>query len=140
MEIISEDHQSFILRFTKGEEVVKSLVCFARKHNLPGAVFTGLGACREVEIAFYDLNKQEYVKKRLKEDMEIVSLTGNISWFEREPAVHLHGVFSFRNYSTIGGHVVSLFVSGTCEIHLRKTGHKLLRKKDPITGLNLLHS
>ena len=41
----------------------------------------------------------------------MVSVNGNVAWFENEPIVHMHGVFSDEEYKCFGGHVAKLVIS-----------------------------
>ena len=138
MKIIYEDELKAILRFDRGEELMSGLINFAKSSDLPAGTFTGLGACDFVELSYYDLGAREYVKKEFKEDLEITNVTGNISWQGENPAVHMHGTFSKKNFSAIGGHVSKMLVSGTCEVHLQKIAEIIVRGHDEETGLNLL--
>ena len=138
MKIIYEDDQKSILRFDRGEEVVSGLIKHTESVDLQSATFSGLGACDFAELSYYDFDTQEYKKKEFAEDLEIVNLTGNISWFNSFPAIHLHGTLTRKDFSAIGGHIFRLLVSGTCEIHLQKIGDRLERKNDEQSGLNIL--
>jgi uncharacterized protein len=138
MKIILTDKEKIILRFDKGGDVIKELIKFSKKQNITTAHFTGLGACGSVTLSYYDLENKKYLDKTFDEDLEIVSLTGNVAKLKKETVIHAHGVFSDRNYQTVGGHVKELIVSATCEVHLTVLKGKMEREYDKKTGLNLL--
>lgn len=138
MEQIATDNKLFILRYDKNEDCIAGLITFCQKEGIEAGFFSGLGACSKVTLSYYDLEKKKYLDKTFTEDLEIVSLTGNVARLNHEPAIHAHGVFSDRTYKTYGGHVKQLIVSATCEIHLTKLDGAMNRDFDETTGLNLL--
>lgn len=98
----------------------------------------GIGAASETVISWYNPHVQTYKDKILKEDLEIVSLTGNVSLLAGEVILHSHGTFSDKNFETFGGHVKKLVISATCELWLRVFTSGILRKPNNEVGLNLL--
>jgi len=52
--------------------------------------------------------------------------------------LHLHGVISRADYSTLGGHISKMIANMTVEVFIHKLNERLERKHDPETGLNLL--
>ena len=74
----------------------------------------------------------------LLEQMEITCLAGNISRKDGEPYLHLHVTASRRDYTCIGGHLLTATVNGACELFVEDYGLEGIdRKFDPETGLNL---
>jgi predicted DNA-binding protein with PD1-like motif len=138
MKVILQDTSKFVLRFDKGEDVIKGLIAFCDKQTITAGHFTGLGACASVTLAYYDLITKKYLDKTFPNDMEIVSLSGNVGTLKKETVIHAHGVFSDLDYNPYGGHVKELIVSATCEIHLTVLKGIMERGFDKETGLNLL--
>lgn len=134
------DGYNYIVRLEKGEKVVEQLTKLAKDQSLPSCWINGLGGASSAELGFYDVEAQQYKWQKIDESLEILSLQGNITWTDKEPAFHLHGVFSKADLSTIGGHVREIIVSGTCEILLHRWyGDNLTKSIDPQTGLKLLN-
>lgn len=137
-----------VLRLETGDELVAALRDIAKRMKIRGAWFWAIGATDRLEITFYDLAKQKYIRKKFSQRLEILNITGNIAILKKsvtgkarkqnEIIIHAHGVFGKPNYSTIGGHIISCRISGTCEIYLQKTA-RLSRSRDSATGLNLLY-
>ena len=133
------DGYNYIVRLERGEELISTLTNLVEDDNIPTCWISGLGASSKVELGFYDIDRHEYHWQTFDEPMEILSLSGNISWLEGKPNLHIHGSLSKKDYSSVGGHVKSLVVNGTCEIFLHKwDSDKLNRKADSEVGLNLL--
>jgi hypothetical protein len=79
MKTILKDGRRYILRFDKGEEVFAKLLEFAATENISAASFNAIGACSEVELGYFNINLKDYRKKPFYEEMEMVSLIGNIA-------------------------------------------------------------
>ncbi len=134
-----DDGYNWIVRLDKGEKLIESLASVAKNHKIDGAWIMALGACTKVELGFYDLKNKQYKWRTFNEELEILSLQGNIAWENDEPILHIHGTFSNDNMQAIGGHVKELVVGGTCEIFLHKwDAKKLNRSLNEPTGLKLL--
>ena len=134
------DGFNYFVRLQKGEQLVSNLTKLVKSEQLSGAWLSGLGAALWVELGYYDLDKQEYLWKRIDETLEITALSGNVAWINDEPALHIHGSFSDQEMNGYGGHVKELAVGGTCEIflHLKQGTDRLTRSRDDSIGLNLL--
>ncbi len=138
MKLILKDNNTYILSFKRGEELMEGVKEFCKENHIESAFFSAIGATNEVELAWYDLEAKKYVTTLLKEDMELVSLTGNVSYMDNDIVVHNHGVFSFKDMSTKAGHVMKVVISGACEITLHKIEGAIERAYDDETGLNLM--
>lgn len=132
------DNSSYVLRFDKNADVFAELLQYCKDNSISAASFSGIGAAGQVILAYYNLAEKTYEDHTIQEDMEIVSLLGNVSLLNGTPAIHAHGSFSKKDLTLIGGHVKKLIVSATCEIVLQKLNGTLRRAKDAETGLNLL--
>lgn len=138
MQIISSRENHYVLGAARGEELFGSLLVWCAEHQIAGATFTGLGAADRLEIAYYHLPTKTYERQIIDEEVEIVSLVGNLGTLKDEKVLHIHGMFGHRDLSAFGGHLFSLKISGACEIHLTALSSILNRTYDEKTGLNLL--
>jgi predicted DNA-binding protein with PD1-like motif len=127
-----------LARLHTGDEIMGSIKDLARRESIPSGSLVGLGALSEVTLALYDLGARKYVSTRLEEEVELVSMTGNVSWFEGEPVIHAHAVVSRADLSTAGGHIMSGVVSATLELMVTVYPERVERVPDAAVGLNLL--
>jgi predicted DNA-binding protein with PD1-like motif len=126
------------VRFDRGEELVSGLLDYMEKEHFGAGSFTAIGATDDVTVSFYNLQKKVYEDTRFEQNMEVINLTGNISYLEGKPQVHVHGSFSGPDLKVIGGHVKSLRISATCEVSFTPIKGLVKRKFDAETGLNLM--
>lgn len=130
---------NYILRLERGERLLETLKQFLKRKEINSGTIEGIGTCDEVILGFYHLESKEYEWRTICDALEIVSLTGNITIFDGEPFVHMHGVVSDSTFRTFGGHFKDALVGATCEIVIRPFGGvKLGRNFDEATGLKLL--
>ena len=138
MTLIFKDATTEVLRFDKDEEVVAGLLKYVENCGIKSATLTGIGACNEVELGYFNPTLKEFRHKNFIDNREILSLTGNLATFEGKPHLHIHGSFSDNEFIATGGHVFKLVVSITCEIVLIKLSGELKRVHSEDFNLNLL--
>jgi len=108
-------------------------------------VFFAIGATKEISIAWFDIHAKEYVQREIQQELEIISLLGNVAVGNGLPAleageviVHAHGSFSDKDMQVMAGHVNKLIVGAACEIVLEKIEGKIEKGYDSETGLRLM--
>jgi predicted DNA-binding protein with PD1-like motif len=72
------------------------------------------------------------------EQLEVLSLAGDVARGDGEPAVHGHIVVGRRDGSTRGGHFVDGTVRPTLELVVQETPAYLQKRHDPESGLALI--
>lgn len=80
----------------------------------------------------------DYLKFSIKEQVEVLSLTGNITFSDEGDKVHAHVVLGKADASAIGGHILEAHIWPTLEVIVEEAPQHLLRRTDPQTGLPLL--
>jgi uncharacterized protein len=103
--------RTFEVTMRKGDEVASGLTEFAEKNHLTGAHLTGIGALNHVVLGWYDPEKRAYKKNVIDEEVELVSLTGNIVLENGKPFVHEHCVVALKDGTTRGGHLIEATVA-----------------------------
>lgn len=114
------------------------LMAYAREHGHKSAWVSGLGGAGAATLGYYSLETRDYEWHEFEELLEILNLTGNLSWVDGEPFWHVHGTFSGHDMRAIGGHVKELHVALTCEVLVVPGDIPLTRRFDDKTGLKLL--
>ena len=101
-----------------------------------GAI-SGIGALSEVRLGYFNAEAKKYEEKVFRENIEIVSLRGNISLKDNEIFPHLHAVLSRRDFSVVGGHLFSGTVYAFEFEIIPFEGKPFVRGFDEDTGLFL---
>lgn len=133
-----ETSYGWFLRMEKGEKIHESLIDFARKKEIKSATTHGLGAVQNAELGCYDLNKKEYLHRNFPEALELLSLTGNITWLDGAPFPHSHVSLSDHEFRAFGGHLFEAEVAVTLEMSLQTHDFVVERKMDESVGLCLI--
>jgi predicted DNA-binding protein with PD1-like motif len=129
---------SYLLVFHTGQEVMKGLMAFAKRHDLVAGHLTGIGAISGATLGFFDPGKNAYTRHPQSEQAELLSLTGNLALNDDEPFFHIHVVLGMRDGSARGGHLFDAVVRPTVELVLTTSPRPVRRKIDHDTGLPLL--
>jgi uncharacterized protein len=135
---IGEGGTTHVLVFDKGDEVMENLTRFARERRLTAGHFTAIGAFEDVTLGFLEPETMEYAPIRIDEQVEALSIVGDISLESGEPRVHAHVVVGKRDGSAHGGHLLEAHVWPTLEVVLTESPAHLRRSVDPETGLPLI--
>ncbi|RKN45753.1 PPC domain-containing DNA-binding protein [Streptomyces hoynatensis] len=130
--------RTFVLVLDSGDEAFGSISGFARQEGITGAGLTAVGACREATLGYFDPDIGDYRSTRFEEQMEVLSLIGDVATQDGEPALHAHVVLGRKSSSAIGGHLMAATVHPTMEIVLTETPAHLRKRLDPATGLALI--
>lgn len=129
---------TFVLSIDNHQLLVAALADFCTAKGILAGSINGIGAISEATFRFLDPATKKYVDKTFEEQMEITCLAGNISRKDGEPYLHLHVTASRRDYTCIGGHLLTATVNGACELFVEDYGlDGIDRQFDPETGLNL---
>lgn len=137
-QISKNGERRFAIVLDTGEEAVQCLLDFAREHRITAASFTGLGAFSDVVLGFFDMDRKDYERIRIDEQVEVVTLVGNFATKDGEAKLHPHVVVSKRSGQAFGGHLLEAHVRPTLEVVVTETPAELRRETDPATGLPLL--
>jgi predicted DNA-binding protein with PD1-like motif len=133
------NERTFALIYETGDEVVSLLKQFAKENKPRSAHFAAIGAFRDVVLAYFDWETKQYQKIPVNEQVEVLSLAGDIAWTDDgKPAGHAHVVVGRSDGTTRGGHLMEAHVRPTLELILTESPRHLERKHDPQTGLTLI--
>ena len=130
---------AILLVLNRGEKLHAKLQEFAREHELKGAWVQGLGGSGTMTLGYYNLAEREYEWREYSDNLEILSLQGNLAWVDDEPFWHIHGSFGGRDFASVGGHVKEMVVGLTCELLITPLDAVITRMFDDETGLKLLN-
>ncbi|HEX5416142.1 MAG TPA: PPC domain-containing DNA-binding protein [Chloroflexota bacterium] len=132
------NEKTFAVVFDEGDEVMGALQAFAEQSGITAAQITGIGAFSDVTLGFFDRKRKEYLPNRIAEQVEVVSLVGDISVYQGKPKVHVHAVVAKRDATAYGGHLLEAKVWPTLELIVVESPKALRRTWNPEAGLPLI--
>lgn len=138
--LLSEGQQkTYALIFDEGNDPMVGLSTFARENRLSGSQFTAIGAFSRATLGYFDWQTKEYEKIPIEEQVEVLSLIGDVALKDGEPQVHAHVVLGKRNGTAHGGHLLHAEVRPTLEVIITESPAHLQKTHDDESGLALIH-
>jgi predicted DNA-binding protein with PD1-like motif len=136
---ISNAPKTYALIFDTGEEIMAELKRFAQQENLAGSSFKAIGALQHAKMAWFNWETKSYeTAAEMDEQVELLSLIGDVAVIDGKPQVHAHMVVGRRNGAAFGGHLMEAVVRPTCELVLTESPAQLQKQIDPESGLALI--
>jgi predicted DNA-binding protein with PD1-like motif len=137
--LLNDDGQkTWVVIFDTGDEFMSGMQRFAEENRLDASHLTAIGAFSRATLAFFDTDAKEYHEIPVDEQIEVLSLVGDIANHEGKPKLHAHVVVGRADGTTRGGHILEAHVRPTLEVILTESPKHLKRKTDPETGLALI--
>ena len=137
-----QGEKTYAVIFDKGDEVIAGLQAFANDHDVATYEIVGIGAFSDVTLGYFDRGRKDYTKIPLDEQVEALSLVGNISRSGDKPKVlvgkrHDKVVFMPGKYVFPGGRVdksdnrvpVAAPISAELEANLLKGSPKIVASR-----------
>jgi len=138
-QLINDDQQkTFAVILESGEEVMEKIIEFAKEQKISTSQFTAIGAFSNTIVGFFDFSIRDYKKIPFKEQMEVLTLNGDITLFKGEYKIHAHVVLGKEDGTAHGGHLLKATVHPTLEIILNESPAYLSREINQDTGLALI--
>ena len=135
----ADGQRTFAVILDRGEEVRECLGRFARQERLSAAQITAIGAFERATIRFFDWEAKSYQPIPVEEQVEVVSLNGDIVLDEQgQPKLHMHATLGRRDGQALGGDLKEGRVRPTLEVIVTESPAHLQRMEDAETGLALI--
>ena len=83
---------TYAVVLAKGDEVMRELGRIVRKQRIEAASITAIGAFERAVLGYFDWETKEYKRNPVEEQVEVLSLLGDVAVSDQGPALHLHAV------------------------------------------------
>ena len=131
--------RTYVLVLYQGDQVQAAIAAFANDHHVVDAHFSAIGAVRDPEVAWFDESRKQFKAMSLHEQMEVLTLSGDITLgVDGQPVVHTHLVLARSDGQSWGGHLIEATASPTIELYMTTYPEPLRKRIDPATGLQLI--
>ena len=118
---------------------MNALLEIAKKEKIEDASFVALGAFARAKLAYFDWQKKKYLDISVDEQVEVITLVGDIVPDEKGNAsLHAHTVLGCSDGTTRGGHLLEGHVWPTLEVIIREAPAELRKTLHPDVGLALI--
>jgi predicted DNA-binding protein with PD1-like motif len=137
--LVDDRPKTFVLVFETNDELSEGLKQFASDQKLASASFKAIGALSSVKLGWLNWETKKYEPSVfLDEQVELLSLIGDVALKAGEPQVHAHLVIGKRDGTAHGGHLLQARVRPTCELVLTESVAHLKKEFDPAAGIALI--
>ena len=137
--LISKQPKTFVLIFDIDDEITDVLKNFAVEQHLAASSFKAIGALSSVQLGWFNWNTKKYeIAAELHEQLELLSLIGDIALQDGKPQVHAHMIVGKSDGTAHGGHLLQAKVRPTCELILTESPTELQKQVDPEIGIALI--
>lgn len=137
--LLEQHPRTWVLIFDTGDELASGLTNFAKEQKLAGSSFKAIGALSSVRLGWLNWQTKRYeTAVSLDEQVELLSLIGDIALKDGEPQVHAHVVIGKSDGTAHGGHLQEAHVRPTCEVVLTESPEHLQKRVDSESGLALI--
>jgi predicted DNA-binding protein with PD1-like motif len=130
--------RTYAVILDRGDEVMSALQRFAEQEGLTASRITAIGAFERATLGYFDWERKDYERIPVDEQVEVVSLVGDVALDQGKPKLHVHVVLGRRDGSALGGHLLDAVVRPTLEVLLTESPGHLRRECDPASGLALI--
>ena len=129
----------FVLMFETGDEIVSGLEQFAKKNKVAGGQITAVGTLSDLALGHFDWKNKRYKKSlEIREQVQVLSLAGDIADDKGRPRVVCHVTVAKQDGSILGGHLVQGHVRPLLEVIVMEASQFYQRRYDHDSGLALL--
>jgi uncharacterized protein len=137
--LVDDTPKTFVLVFETDDELARGLTQFAIEQKLASAGFKAIGALSSVKLGWLNWETKQYEPAvSLREQVELLSLIGDVALKDGQPQVHAHAVIGRRDGTAHGGHLLEAHVRPTCEVVLTESPALLRKEFDPAAGIALI--
>jgi uncharacterized protein len=131
--------RTWAIIFAKGDEIMSGLSDWMKREHVSGAHLSAIGAFSSAMFGWFDKDQRAYLNIPVDEQVECISLLGDIGLVEQKPALHIHGCVGHRDGSVKGGHLLRAVAFPTLEVFVTESQIPLHKQQDPETTLELFN-
>jgi predicted DNA-binding protein with PD1-like motif len=133
-----EAEKTYALVFDKNDEFLADITEFVNREGITAAHFTAIGAFSKATLGYFERDRKTYKKIPIDEQVEVLSLIGDVAMADDKPQIHAHVVVGTAEGMARGGHILAATVWPTLEVVLTEEPVYLRKRHDPETGLALI--
>jgi uncharacterized protein len=131
--------RTYVVILETGDEIAASLNRFAAENKLAGSSFKAIGALSSAKVGWFNWETKKYdTAAEFQEQLEVLSLIGDIALKDGKPVVHSHLIVGRKDGTAHGGHLLEAHVRPTLEVVLTESAHPLLKTVDPESGIAVI--
>ena len=137
--LVNTNPKTYVVIFETGDELASGLAKIASDLQLADASFKAIGALSSVRLGWLNWQTKKYQPSvTLDEQVELLSLIGDVALYDGKPQVHAHLVVGKSDGTAHGGHLLEAHVRPTCELVLTESPEELHKEMSTEAGIPLI--
>ena len=102
-----------------GDNIHQAVSEICKIEKIGMGTVTGFGGVQSLKFGIWnnDTNQYDYMERK-DCNMELLNLTGNVSWLNGEPNIHIHVTAADNHGQVFGGHLVNGVVQNLIELYI----------------------
>lgn len=133
-----DHHRTFAFVLDPDEDPVKVLAERAQAYSLASCQITAVGGFSSVTLGYFERANRAYKKIPIDQQVEVLSMLGDIAHEDGKRAVHVHCVVGLPDGTTRGGHLLEARVWPTLEVLVTEWPTFMQKRFHPELGLALI--
>ncbi|MDR0953339.1 MAG: DUF296 domain-containing protein [Elusimicrobiota bacterium] len=130
--------RTYIFKINRGKDLQEALADFCHDNQIKCGIINGIGLLENATISYYDQAKKKHEKIVIAEELEILSLMGNVSIMDNRSHIFANLTLAKKSGEVVGGHLTLGTKVFVAEIYIQElVGEPKVRKQDKATKLNL---
>jgi predicted DNA-binding protein with PD1-like motif len=134
----AEHRRTFAFVFEIDEDPIALLRQVAEERQLASCQITGVGGFSRATLGYFDREQKRYRPIPIAEQVEVLSLVGDVARGDDGRIVHVHCVVGLPDGTTRGGHLLDAAVWPTLEVIVTEWPRFLAKRFHPELGLALI--
>jgi predicted DNA-binding protein with PD1-like motif len=111
--------KEIVLVLETGDNIHAAIHQVCQTENIGMGSIIGFGGIQSIRVGIWNNEEGRYDEmERSGDSMELLSLTGNITWKDGEPSAHIHVAAADHHFQVFGGHLIDGVVQNLMELYL----------------------
>ena len=127
--------RTWALVFGKDDDVMSGLSDWAAREGIQGGHLQAIGSMSSALFGWFDKEQRAYLNIPVDEQVECISLNGDIGLVQGKPALHVHGCVVRRDGVVKGGHLLHAVAWPTLEVFATEAEVPMHKQADAETTL-----
>jgi uncharacterized protein len=134
-QIADRPTKTYALVLAVDDETVSEITAFAKRENVTAARLTGIGGFSQATLGYFNRDKKQYEPLAINEQVELLSVVGDIALREGQPLLHAHALVGHRDGTVTGGHLIMGRVWPTLELFVDVYPYQLQKRPQADLGI-----
>lgn len=127
--------KTYAIVLGEGDDLLSGLTAFAVREKITAGHLTAIGGFSRAKLGCFNFTKKAYLDIPITEQVEVISLIGDVGLLDGKPQVHVHSGVSLHDGQMRAGHVLEATVYPTLEIYFTSVPAKLVKQRNVEQGI-----